>query len=378
VSVSSGDNDAIPKLPYTLDEGVEQGLWYWAERNCKIRYQKAGGEKEGPAVLLIHGFGGNCDHWRKNIGPLSKHFRVYSIDLLGYGYSDKPDPKEYGETNALYNFYVWAEQINAFLDDVVHKAPQGEGGSDSDSNTLSRDTVLVCNSVGSVAGLQAIADKKDGGDYKGIMLLNPSLRLLHTTKQPWFAKPFVKLFQDFLRNTPAGEFFFSQVADPKAIKNILKEAYHDPETVSDELVSAVLQPGLQPGAASVFLDFISYSGGELQNKIHLHMILSYPFKFPDLVFFSVCKFSSLLSSLAKGPLPEQLIPKMPVPVELVWGEEDPWEPIKMGREEFGKFDTVRNFVPLPCGHCPMDEAPQLVNPLVESFVRDVTSPPSSS
>ena len=85
-----------------------------------------------------------------------------------------------------------------------------------------------------------------------------------------------------------------------------------------------------------------------------------------------------LSSLAKGPLPEQLIPKMPVPVELVWGEEDPWEPIKMGREEFGKFDTVRNFVPLPCGHCPMDEAPQLVNPLVESFVRDVTSPPSSS
>jgi pimeloyl-ACP methyl ester carboxylesterase len=339
VSVSSGDNDAIPKLPYTLDEGVEQGLWYWAERNCKIRYQKAGGEKEGPAVLLIHGFGGNCDHWRKNIGPLSKHFRVYSIDLLGYGYSDKPDPKEYGETNALYNFYVWAEQINAFLDDVVHKAPQGEGGSDSDSNTLSRDTVLVCNSVGSVAGLQAIADKKDGGDYKGIMLLNPSLRLLHTTKQPWFAKPFVKLFQDFLRNTPAGEFFFSQVADPKAIKNILKEAYHDPETVSDELVSAVLQPGLQPGAASVFLDFISYSG---------------------------------------GPLPEQLIPKMPVPVELVWGEEDPWEPIKMGREEFGKFDTVRNFVPLPCGHCPMDEAPQLVNPLVESFVRDVTSPPSSS
>ena len=141
-------------------------------------------------------------------------------------------------------------------------------------------------------------------------------------------------------HTSAGELFFSQVADPKAIKNILKEAYYDPDTVSDELVQAVLQPGLQPGAAKVFLDFVSYSG---------------------------------------GPLPEQLIPEMPVPVELLWGEEDPWEPIKMGREEFGQFNTVRNFVPLPkVGHCPMDEAPELVNPLVQSFVRDVTSSSSSS
>ena len=34
------------------------------------------------------------DHWRKNIAALAQQgHRVYAIDLLGYGYSDKPNPR---------------------------------------------------------------------------------------------------------------------------------------------------------------------------------------------------------------------------------------------------------------------------------------------
>ena len=33
------------------------------------------------------------DHWRKNIPVLGQSCRVFAIDLLGYGYSDKPDPR---------------------------------------------------------------------------------------------------------------------------------------------------------------------------------------------------------------------------------------------------------------------------------------------
>ncbi len=32
-------------------------------------------------------------HWRKNLPVLGAEARVYAIDLLGYGYSDKPNPR---------------------------------------------------------------------------------------------------------------------------------------------------------------------------------------------------------------------------------------------------------------------------------------------
>jgi pimeloyl-ACP methyl ester carboxylesterase len=107
------------------------------------------------------------------------------------------------------------------------------------------------------------------------------------------------------------------------------QCYHDVSAVTDELVEKILQPGLQPGAADVFLDFICYSG---------------------------------------GPLPEEMLPNVKCPVLIAWGEKDPWEPVALGRA-YGDFDTVEEFVVFPnVGHCPQDEAPHLVNPLVEQFV----------
>ena len=34
------------------------------------------------------------DHWRKNLPVIGKSCRAYAIDLLGYGFSDKPDPRQ--------------------------------------------------------------------------------------------------------------------------------------------------------------------------------------------------------------------------------------------------------------------------------------------
>ncbi|XP_016648950.1 PREDICTED: putative ribonuclease H protein At1g65750 [Prunus mume] len=105
--------------------------------------------------------------------------------------------------------------------------------------------------------------------------------------------------------------------------------YHDTSQVTEELVQKILLRGLEPGAVDVFLEFICYSG---------------------------------------GPLPEELLPQVKCPVLIGWGEKDPWEPIELGCA-YGKFDSVEDFVVLPnVGHCPQDEAPDLVNPLVESFV----------
>jgi len=45
----------------------------------------------GPLVVLLHGFPEFWWSWRRQIEPLSKHFRVVAVDMRGYNESDKPD-----------------------------------------------------------------------------------------------------------------------------------------------------------------------------------------------------------------------------------------------------------------------------------------------
>jgi pimeloyl-ACP methyl ester carboxylesterase len=151
-----------------------------------------------PSIIFIHGFGGNADQFRKNVPVLSEAgFDCYAIDLLGYGYSDKPSPKGGLEVNELYNFENWADQVSAFVDEVVVK----------------KNVVLVCNSVGGVVGLQ-YAVSQGQSRVLGVVLIDVSLRMLHLKKQSAFIKPLVKALQTALRETILGKTFFAQVYLP--------------------------------------------------------------------------------------------------------------------------------------------------------------------
>lgn len=48
------------------------------------------GRADQPALVLIHGTGGHAETYCRNLGPLSAHFRVLAIDLIGHGYTDRP------------------------------------------------------------------------------------------------------------------------------------------------------------------------------------------------------------------------------------------------------------------------------------------------
>lgn len=204
----------------------------------KIRYLFTPGKKLlNDNLLCIHGFGGNSDQWRRNTPVLSENgFNSYAIDLLGYGYSEKPSPKLYG-VNEIYNFDTWTNQTIQFIEEVVRKP-----------------VFLVSNSVGGIAALKTAVERPDL--VKGVVLIDISLRMLHVSKQAPIMRPFVSLLQKVLRETNIGKSFFKQVAQPNALKNILSQAYA--ERVDDEVVDIILKPGLEPGAAEVFLDFISY------------------------------------------------------------------------------------------------------------------------
>lgn len=55
----------------------------------RIRYLKAGSSKKN--LVLIHGIGASAERWEFVIPQLSKHFTVFVPDLIGFGYSDKPN-----------------------------------------------------------------------------------------------------------------------------------------------------------------------------------------------------------------------------------------------------------------------------------------------
>lgn len=56
----------------------------------RTRYVEAG-PPDAPAVVLLHGTGGHWETFARNLGPFSQHFRTVSFDMVGNGFSDRPD-----------------------------------------------------------------------------------------------------------------------------------------------------------------------------------------------------------------------------------------------------------------------------------------------
>jgi 2-hydroxy-6-oxo-octa-2,4-dienoate hydrolase len=75
----------------------------------KTNYLEAG---QGPPVVMVHGSGPGVTayaNWRLNIPALARHFRVLAPDMVGFGYSERPDGIKYGMP-------VWVDQLVGFLD----------------------------------------------------------------------------------------------------------------------------------------------------------------------------------------------------------------------------------------------------------------------
>ncbi|KAH9678293.1 photolyase/cryptochrome alpha/beta domain-containing protein [Citrus sinensis] len=96
------------------NEGVySTRIWRWNGYQIQgiiLQYTVAG--KEGPAILLVHGFGAFLEHYRDNIYDIADGGnRVWAITLLGFGRSEKP--------NIVYTELMWSELLRDFTVEVV-------------------------------------------------------------------------------------------------------------------------------------------------------------------------------------------------------------------------------------------------------------------
>jgi len=98
---------ATPEIPPWFDAIHRMPVKTVVVNGHRIAYLDAG---QGPPVILLHGFGGSLWQWEYQQDPLASRHRVITLDLLGSGYSAKPDI-EYTPTEML-------EFFRGFMDAV--------------------------------------------------------------------------------------------------------------------------------------------------------------------------------------------------------------------------------------------------------------------
>lgn len=271
-----------------------------------------------PAMILVHGFGANCQHWRRNISQLAETgLRVYAMDLLGFGMGDKPSP---GTIDAdgepvVYNFDYWTAQLQQFIDDIVQPHTK-------------RPVFFVANSIGAMVTMQAAVQQPSVCAAQ--VFISPSLRQLNVRKRSWFQDITAPLLMKLLSYRPLGAFFLDSLAKPEQLRRVLLSAYQVGEAVDDQLLDILGKPAYTEGALEVFLAFIMYDD---------------------------------------GPIPEDFLPVLEQPSMIIWGEDDQFEPFELG-QAMRHYSIVEKFVGLPgVGHCAHDEKPEECNKLIGEFVQ---------
>lgn len=281
---------------------------YWTWREQKIYYVHAGENSTSPPLLLIHGFGASTDHWAKNIAELSRDFEVWAIDLLGFGRSAKP--------NWQYGGDLWQEQLHDFIKEMIK-----------------RPTVLAGNSIGGYACLTVAAAYPDS--VTGVILLNPAGSFTDTNplgarKISPFQKFLRDLSQSLLKQSWAVNLLFQFVKQRSQIRKTLLKVYVNEFAVTEELIANIQRPANDNGAIDVF--------------------------------------RSVFSS-PQGKKVDELLQTMICPLLAIWGEADPWMSPQVRGAKFREYYPALTEHYINSGHCPHDDSPELVNPIIREWVR---------
>ena len=125
---------------------------------------------------------------------------------------------------------------------------------------------------------------------------------------------------------------FKIAANKNFISKILQVAYPSGNNINEELIDFLFQPTQREGAPEAFRGFIN---------------------------------------LFDDYLAPNLLQQFDNPVHLIWGEIDPWEPVKEAEKWFETFKCIKSLEIISnAGHCPHDEMPEKVNPIIEKIIQE--------
>jgi pimeloyl-ACP methyl ester carboxylesterase len=109
----SMNRDSLSRLPTErLRDWYTQGAWLpFGEHRIFFRQSENWHRSRQPILVLIHGFPTASFDWYAVWAGLSRHFRLLTLDLLGYGGSSKPYPHRY-------SILEQADIVEALIDEL--------------------------------------------------------------------------------------------------------------------------------------------------------------------------------------------------------------------------------------------------------------------
>ena len=294
--------------------------WKWKDWKISWSSSKPTSHNNNLNILFIHGFGASKRHWRHNQAFLGDIYNCYSIDLLGFGESSQPsallDYEPYKENHVKYSFDLWGSQIATFCNDIIQSP-----------------VYLVGNSIGGVVSLKAAEILKE--KCNGLVLIDCAQRTMDDKRLKRsdvlmnLLRPVIKTLvsKRIISNT-----LFERAANPTVIKQILEKAYPSGKNIDEELIEILHLPSQRENSKEAFRGFINlfddYLATDLFEKVH-------------------------------------------APIQLIWGEKDPWESLKEAKSWKDKYKNIKRLdVIKNAGHCPHDENPEETNNLINEFIQE--------
>ena len=207
--------------------------------------------------------------------------------------------------SSSYNISMWTEQVLTFIDQVIQKP-----------------CILVGNSLGAYIGLAAASADSKKMKIRGVIAINPAV--ISKMDKPitfnWFSsKSVIKTYFQFAKKRSTIQFF-------------LKSLYPVfPERVDDSLLDSIENPSRHPNATEVFYRVL------MENVLHPTTYI------------------------------EDILENITAPLLVIYGEKDPWINIKTVKKITDIYPKS-GFITVKAGHCPQDEIPEIVNPLILFFM----------
>jgi len=283
--------------------GSDWGHQSWFQFESWRCHWRCTGAAEGPALVLLHGFGASSGHWRDNAEALAAAgYRVYAMDLLGFGQSDQPGGR-------LDN-RLWSRQLQCFLEQIV-----------------GQPAVVVGNSLGSLVGLTTAVFRPElvravaAAPLPDPTLLSP----VPLRRSPWSRRWQRWLVLLISRCLPLG-LLIAVLRQKPLLRLGLASAYASSERIDNELVQLIRWPASRSSAGRAL--------------------------------GAMVRGMALRPARATAP---QLLPRLQRPMLLLWGRRDRLVPpliadrvVRQAPDGLVQLHWLEEL-----GHCPHDEAPEL-------------------